>query len=173
MVNKARQTLSMTSKASDANELLCDNTTTLLRLIMSIGQIFWKKLGSLDKIFSKKQFYLFPTKVIRISRWIKQGKQSWRWRVEPSATWIVGDLTIILSYKRNISIHTRQCRILQKWQLVNFETRQSHLTLNLFLPYFIFITWVVANQDMQHFITQSNVSKPGEVVCCSPEPVCD
>ena len=40
MVNKARQTLSMTTKASDANELLYDNTTTLLRLIRSIGQIF-------------------------------------------------------------------------------------------------------------------------------------
>ena len=68
MVNKARQTSSMTTKASDANELLYDNTTTLLRLIMSISQIFLKKLGFLDKIFSKKQFYLFPTKAIRISR---------------------------------------------------------------------------------------------------------
>ena len=68
MVNKARQTSSMTTKASDTNELLYDNTTTLLRLIMSISQIFLKKLGFLDKIFSKIQFYLFPTKVIRISR---------------------------------------------------------------------------------------------------------
>ena len=68
MVNKARQTSSMTMKASDANEILYDNTTTLLRLIMSISHIFLKKLGFLDKISSKKQCYLFPTKVIRISR---------------------------------------------------------------------------------------------------------
>ena len=34
---------------------------------MSIAQIFLKKLGFLDKIFSKKQFYLFATKFIRIS----------------------------------------------------------------------------------------------------------
>ena len=42
---------------------------------MSIGQIFFKKLGFLDKIFSKKnQLFLFPTKFIRISRRIKQGE---------------------------------------------------------------------------------------------------
>ena len=64
----------MTIKASDTNELLCDNNT--LRLITSIGQIFldFRKLGFLDKIFSKKQVFLFPTKFIRMSRQIKQGE---------------------------------------------------------------------------------------------------
>ena len=63
MVNKARQTSSMTTKASDAKKLLCDNTTTLLRLIMSIGQIFWKKLGFLDKIFSKNNSIYFQQRL--------------------------------------------------------------------------------------------------------------
>ena len=44
------------------------------RLIMSIAQIFWRKLGFLDKIFSKKNFFLFATKFIRISRRIKRSK---------------------------------------------------------------------------------------------------
>ena len=41
---------------------------------MSIGQIFLKKLGFLDKILSKKQLFLFPTKFVSISRRIKEGK---------------------------------------------------------------------------------------------------
>ena len=63
MVNKARQTSSMNMKASDANELLYDNTTTLLRLIRSIGQIFLKKLGFLDKIFSKNNSIYFQQRL--------------------------------------------------------------------------------------------------------------
>ena len=46
-----------------------------------------------------------------------------------------------ISYKRNISIQTRECRFLQKWQLVNFETRQSHLTLKtMFFTTFIILS---------------------------------
>ena len=80
----------MNVKASDADKLLCDNNTVethhvnqsdflkktwLSRhVIMSVDQIILRKLGFLDKIFSKNQFFLFPTKFIRISRRIKQGE---------------------------------------------------------------------------------------------------
>ena len=62
----------MTITASDANELCV--TTTLSRVIMSIGQIFLRKLGFLVKIFIKKKLFLFVTKFIKISRRIKQDK---------------------------------------------------------------------------------------------------
>ena len=62
----------MTKKALGANKLLCDNNT------VKIHHVKWsdlkKKLSFLDKIFSKKQFFLFPTKFIRISRQIKQSE---------------------------------------------------------------------------------------------------
>ena len=71
----------MTKKASDVNEiLLCDNDTVNLKSIVKLSscqllKFFFKKLGFLDKIFSKKkQLFLFPTKFIKISRRIKQGE---------------------------------------------------------------------------------------------------
>ena len=54
----------MNIKASDANEFNCV-TTILWRLIMPIGQIFFKKLGSLDKIFSKKIIIFISNKVCK------------------------------------------------------------------------------------------------------------
>ena len=51
----------------------CCVTTTLRILNTSIGQIFLRKLGFLDKIFSKKKLFLLATKFMRISRLIKQG----------------------------------------------------------------------------------------------------
>ena len=62
----------MTEKALYANELLCDNNTVKTHHVNRSD--FFKKLGFLDKILSKKKFFLFPTKFIRISRRIKQGK---------------------------------------------------------------------------------------------------
>ena len=62
----------MTIKDSDVNKLLFDNNTVKTHLINQLD--FLRKLGFLDKIFSKKQFFLFPTKFIRISRQIKQGE---------------------------------------------------------------------------------------------------
>ena len=56
----------MTLTASDANELLCDNNT--VKTHHDNWSDFLRKLGFLDKIFSKKQFFLFATKFIRISR---------------------------------------------------------------------------------------------------------
>ena len=50
-------------------------TKTPERLIMSISLIYQRKLGFLDSISGKKQFFLFATKFIRISRQIKQDKQ--------------------------------------------------------------------------------------------------
>ena len=72
MVNKARQTLPMTIKDSAMNKLLFDNNTVKTHLVNQSD--FLRKLGFLDKIFSNKQFFLFPTKFIRISRQIKQGE---------------------------------------------------------------------------------------------------
>ena len=62
----------MTIKDSDMNKLLFDNNTVKTHLINQSD--FLRKLGFLDKIFSKKQFFLFPTNFIRISRQIKQGE---------------------------------------------------------------------------------------------------
>ena len=59
----------MTKKALDANELSCDNNTVKTHYVNRSD--FLKKLGFLDKILSKKQFFLFPTKFIRISRLIR------------------------------------------------------------------------------------------------------
>ena len=59
----------MTIKNSDMNKLLFDNNTVKTHLVSRSD--FLRKLGFLDKIFSKKQFFLFPTKFIRISRQIK------------------------------------------------------------------------------------------------------
>ena len=67
----------MTKKASDVNEiLLCDNNTVKTHHV-NRSDFFFKKLGFLDKIFIKKKknnYFLFPTKFIRISRRIKQGE---------------------------------------------------------------------------------------------------
>ena len=62
----------MTIKDSDMNKLLFDNNTVKTHLVNQSD--FLRKLGFLDKIFSNKQFFLFPTKFIRISRQIKQGE---------------------------------------------------------------------------------------------------
>ena len=62
----------MTIKDSAMNKLLFDNNTVKTHLVN--WSDFLRKLGFLDKIFSKKQFFLFPTKFIRISRQIKQGE---------------------------------------------------------------------------------------------------
>ena len=56
----------MTLTASDANKLLRDNNT--VKTHHDNRSDFLRKLGFLDKIFSKKQFFLFATKFIRISR---------------------------------------------------------------------------------------------------------
>ena len=72
MVNKARQTLPMTMKDLEMNKLLFENNTVKTHLVNQSD--FLRKLGFLDKILSKKQFFLFPTKCIRISRQIKQGE---------------------------------------------------------------------------------------------------
>ena len=60
----------MTKKALDANELLCDNNTVKTHYV-NRSDFLKKKLGFLDKILSKKQFFLFPTEFIRISRLIR------------------------------------------------------------------------------------------------------
>ena len=62
----------MTIKDSDMNKLLFDNNTVKTHLVNQSD--FLRKLGFLDKILSKKQFFLFPIKFIRISRQIKQGE---------------------------------------------------------------------------------------------------
>ena len=62
----------MTIKDSAMNKLLFDNNTVKTHLVNQSD--FLRKLGFLDKIFSNKQFFLFPTKFIRISRQIKQGE---------------------------------------------------------------------------------------------------
>ena len=55
----------MTKKASDVNEiLLCDNDTVNLKSIVKLSscqllKFFFKKLGFLDKIFSKKKTIIF------------------------------------------------------------------------------------------------------------------
>ena len=63
----------MTIKDSDMNKLLFDNNTVKTHLVN--WSDFLRKHGFLGNIFSKKQFFLFPTKFIRISRQIKQGEQ--------------------------------------------------------------------------------------------------
>ena len=63
----------MTEIALDANELLCDNNTVKTHHV-NRSDFKKKKIGFLDKILSKKQFFLFPTKFIRISRRIKEGE---------------------------------------------------------------------------------------------------
>ena len=62
----------MTNKVLDMNELLFDINTVKTHHVD--GQIFLKKPGFLDKFSSKKQFFLFPAKFIRISRQIKQSE---------------------------------------------------------------------------------------------------
>ena len=59
----------MTLTASDANELLCDNNT--VKTCHDNRSDFLRKLGFLDKMFSKNQFFLFATKFKGISRRIK------------------------------------------------------------------------------------------------------
>ena len=49
----------MSKKVFDANELLCDNNTVKTHQVNRSD--FKKRLGFVDKIFSKKQFFLFPT----------------------------------------------------------------------------------------------------------------
>ena len=64
----------MTKKNLDANKLLCGNNTVKTHQVNRSD--FKKRLGFVDKIFSKKQLFLFQTKL------------SWYQRVEPSVTWL-------------------------------------------------------------------------------------
>ena len=70
--NKARWTSPMAKEVLDANELLCDNNTVKTHQVNRSD--FKKRLGFVDKIFGKKQFFLFPTKFVRMSRRIKKGE---------------------------------------------------------------------------------------------------
>ena len=49
----------MTKKVLDAYELLCDNNTVKTHQVNRSD--FKKRLDFVDKIFGKKQFFLFPT----------------------------------------------------------------------------------------------------------------
>ena len=60
----------MTMKDLEMNKLLFENNTVKTHLVNQSD--FLRKLGFLDKILSKKQFFLFPTKFIRISRQISK-----------------------------------------------------------------------------------------------------
>ena len=53
----------MTGKASEANELLCDNNTKVSSF-QSVS-FFLRKLGFLDKIFSKKSILFISNKVYK------------------------------------------------------------------------------------------------------------
>ena len=66
----------MTKKVLDANEILCDNNTVKTHQVNRSD--FKKRLGFVDKIFGKKQFFLFPTKFVRMSRRIKKGEHRQR-----------------------------------------------------------------------------------------------
>ena len=63
----------MTGKASEANELLCDNNTVKFHHF-NRSVFFKENLAFWTKYSVKKQFFLFPTKFIRISLRIKQAK---------------------------------------------------------------------------------------------------
>ena len=61
----------MTKKVLDANELLCDNNTVKTHQVNRSD--FKKRLGFVDKIFSKKQLFLFPT----VCKDVKANKERW------------------------------------------------------------------------------------------------
>ena len=61
----------MTKKVFDANELLCDNNTVKTHQVNRSD--FKKRLGFVDKIFGKKQFFLFPT----VCKDVKANKERW------------------------------------------------------------------------------------------------
>ena len=62
----------MTKKALDANELLCDNNTVKTHQVNRSD--LKKKLGFVDKIFSKNNSLYFSTKFVRMSKRIKKGE---------------------------------------------------------------------------------------------------
>ena len=69
----------MTTKDSDMNKLLFDNNTVKTHLVNQSD--FIRKLGFLDKIFSKKQFFLFNNSIFFISNKVykdlKANKARW------------------------------------------------------------------------------------------------
>ena len=61
----------MTKKVFDANELLCDNNTVKTHQVNRSD--FKKRLGFVDKILSKKNYFYFQ-QFVRMSRRIKKGE---------------------------------------------------------------------------------------------------
>ena len=61
----------MAKEVLDANELLCDNNTVKTHQVNRSD--FKKRLGFVDKIFGKKQFFLFPT----VCKDVKANKERW------------------------------------------------------------------------------------------------
>ena len=61
----------MTKKVLDANEILCDNNTVKTHQVNRSD--FKKRLGFVDKIFGKKQFFLFPT----VCKDVKANQERW------------------------------------------------------------------------------------------------
>ena len=62
----------MTKKASDANELLCENNTVKTHHVNRSD--FFKKLGFLDKIFNKKTICFISNQVYKD---VKANKARW------------------------------------------------------------------------------------------------
>ena len=63
----------MTKKASDTTELLCDNNTVKTHHV-NRSDFFKENLAFWTRSSVKKQFFLFPTNFIRMSRRIKEGE---------------------------------------------------------------------------------------------------
>ena len=93
----------MTLTASDANELLCDNNT--VKTHHDNRSDFLRKLGFLDKIFSKKQFFLFATKFIRISR-----------KSLSKASIVIADIYLVLFALRSLWTLLQIKSIFFKWR---------------------------------------------------------
>ena len=145
--NKARWTSPMTKEVFDANELLCDNNTVKTHQVNRSD--FKKRLGFVDKIFSKKQLFSFPTKFVRMSRRIKKGEhRQWllklQTRTSSCVTTIATTRNHMFSNFKEWFIHDRECLIYDKIWYVHsaifllLEVRLISTSISIIEPLFCF-----------------------------------
>ena len=107
------------------------------------------RLGFVDKIFGKKQFFLFPTKFVRMSRRIKKGEhRQWllklQMRTSSCVTTIATTRNHMFSNFKEWFIHDRECLIYDKIWYVHsaifllLEVRLISTSISLIEPLFCF-----------------------------------
>ena len=153
-------------KVFDANELLCNNNTVKTHQVNRSD--FKRRLGFVEKIFRKKQLFLFPTKFVRMSRRIKKGEhRQWllklQTRMSSCVTTIATTRNHIFFNFKEWFIHDREHLIYDKIWYVRrpifllLEVRLILTSISI-IELLFFLTILIFLQKSKHLTLQWPIS---------------